>query len=748
MSTFRAPYVASDALASRISYTWPEGDANIVESRQQVTFKAEVATYAPGSTATISVYSNGQCLDLSSSWIEGYLTISLSGNVPQINQYDALKPILHNGIQDLISEWRVRSYGGVDMEYIRRYNYCQAMRSWVNPPRDQIRQRGRVDLRGDCLRPHEKCRIMDIANNGSSYGVFFCFRPEMSGFWSTERFLPLRYMNQVQFQMTLEKPEQAFHCQGGFFPSGAATSSQVSPPTISYTLRDLQLRTVAVTLSPEMEMALEKAVNEKDGIPLFFDTFEVQMDNISNQSSYTQKVGKAVANAVRAICMLQPSYFQNNVLANSFASEPMGLMSYQFRLGTTFYPRDKVFLTQNQDIRVAVEADMALGYPLARRESPSSSILEQLGASAWFNALTSIKSAGTVTASAVAAGAISGVSSLHQPYSCNQFYPPWTALNVSTMRKAVSSSVTPDVSNMVATAGASGAATQTVKLLQAGSLGDASIPSMHIVAEAPATNYKGGYTAAAGSATDGGISADYDVGVCTGPVNGNRTIAQADAAGLLSNHGYGSSTDKERNYQLYLPGKQYVPTKFLFGTSLQMSPEAWVTGVALNHGHQLEVAIERYPAVSLNYPWMLAYVSSQYPLDAAIFKLVFSAPAALGLPTVPYTSYTASVFDSTNGALPTGITPGYVAKNPSVGTWTGPDPQHGACLQIANVPMRLIYNAADAATIAANVTGTKAVQKNSCVYSWGTLDQAWLITFLQYTRLILIKKGYNIQIRE
>lgn len=746
MATFRAPYVASDALASRISYVWPEGDANIVESRQQVTFKAEVATYAPGSVATISVYSNGQCLDLSSSWIEGYLTISLTGNAPQIRQYDALKPILANGVQDLISEWRVRSYGGVDMEYIRRYNYVNAMRSWVQPPRDNVRARGRIDLRGDCLRPHEKFRIMDITNNGTSYGVFFCFRPEMSGFWSTERFLPLRYMNQVQFQMTLEKPEQAFHCQAGFFPSGSATSSVVSPPSISYTLRDLQLRAVAVTLSPEMELALEKAVNEKDGIPLFFDTFEVQMDNISNQSSYTQKIGKAVANAVRAMCMLQPSFYQNNVLGNSFASEPMGLMTYQFRLGTTYYPRDKVFLTQNQDIRACVEADMALGYPLARRESPSSTVLEQVGASAWFNAMTAIPSFGTITCAATNSTPSVGVSSLHQPFSCNQFYPPWVAYGTNSLRRALNTTVTPDVANMKATAGGSTAPTQAVKLLQAGSLGDASIPSMHITS-AVITGYAGGYTAAVGATADNTISAPYDVGVCTGPVNGNRSQAAADASGLLSDHGFGSATDKERNYQLYLSSRQYIPTKFLFGTSLQMSPEAWVTGVALNHGHQLEVAIERYPPPSVNYPWLLSFISSSYPLDAAIYKVVLPNTSAVGVASVAYASATTSLFDSSNGGLPTGIPPAYVAKSPAAGSWVGPDPQHGACLQLANVTMRLLFNAADNSTITAT-TGTRAIQKNSSIYSWGSLDQAWLITFLQYTRLILIKKGYNIQIRE
>lgn len=756
MATFRAPYVASDALASRISYVWPEGDANIVESRQQVTFKAEVATYAPGSVATISVYSNGQCLDLSSSWIEGYLTISLTGNAPQIRQYDALKPILANGIQDLIAEWRVRSYGGVDMEYIRRYNYVNAMRSWVQPPRENVRARGRIDLRGDCLRPHEKFRIMDITNNGTSYGVFFCFRPEMSGFWSTERFLPLRYMNQVQFQMTLEKPEQAFHCQAGFFPTGSATSAVVSPPTISYTLRDLTLRAVAVTLSPEMELALEKAVNEKDGIPLFFDTFEVQMDNISNQSSYTQKIGKAVANAVRAMCMLQPSFYQNNVLGNSFASEPMGLMSYQFRLGTTYYPRDKVFLTQNQDIRACVEADMALGYPLARRESPSSTVLEQIGASAWFNALTAIPAFGTITCgpqansgSVTNTAGVVGVSALHQPYSANQFYPPWVAQGTSTLRRVIAN-VTNDVTNMKAVAGGSTAPTQALKLFVAGGLGDASIPSMHVIgASGKATSYQGSYTAAVGNLTDGAISATYDIGVCTGPVNGNRSQAAADVAGLLSDHGYGSSVDKERNYQLYLPSRQYVPTKFLFGTSLQMSPEAWVTGVALNHGHQLEVAIERYPAVSVNYPWLLSFISSSYPLDAAIFKVTLNTTGTTTAGQAPsvYSAATTAVFDSTNGALPSGIPPGYVSKSPAVGSWVGPDPQHGSCVQIANVTMRLLFNAADNATLTAT-TGTKAIQKNSSIYSWGTLDQAWLITFLQYTRLILIKKGYNIQIRE
>jgi len=717
MTTYQPAPIPYDSLAAKVQYSWPEGDANVIESRQTVVWKSDQPSYAPGSIAKVWIYSNGQNIDLANSFFGANISLQITGNgVPQINQYAAVKPILKGGIEDLIREFRVRSYGGVDMEYLRYYNYISMLRQWCAIPRSNNLALARASLRGDCLNAMERYQIVDNSASASNLGLQIYFRPESSGFFDTRRFLPLRYMNQIQFEFTWETPTQGFQMLGGLAPTGAGGATSI--PSLSYLITNLNFYADMVTLSPEMEVALQKAVDEKEGIPIYFDTFEVQVDQVGYSQSYTQRINKSVANAVRVMSILQPQGIQNNPMFDSFASEPMGLNTYQYRLGTVYYPKDQVDVSKGNLLRAVIEADKAMNYSCSKREYPPSDIREQIGDRLYANSLSSVGLIPAVNNVTIVATPQNAAQLM---YSCNNYYPPYVPFGTTGIAGAgfwgsnvmgaapdwiVNSTNAPGWTNGGTTVAGGSAPNYTI--LKNGSW--KYFAHSFKVTASPLIGVQGASNAS-------------DVGVLSGPVNSLRAQITADSSGLISNHGYGSSIDKELNYQLYMPHVKSVPTKFRIGSSLQMSPDAWVTGVSTAHGHQLELFIRRFAPPTNVYPFLLSYISSLYPVDGTCFTINTALAA----------SQTALVPSNT----PSGVASAQVAKVASSGPITGADPMHGALVGINNATIR-------------PGTGTAAmsVNKNVSFFSWGANDACTLFSFLQYTRLILIKKEYNIQIRE
>jgi len=436
------PFPSKALLAAKIDYTFPDGDMPTIARRVTSVFKANQPSFQGGSQAQISLFSNDAVLDLESSYFRANLKIEISGSSTQtpLGQYTygSIMPLLENGVEDLIKEFRVESYGRTELEKISNYHHVAHLKHQIESSKANDNVLNRMCLRGDCLSSAEAAAMVTNTPGDSGktiIGVPVVFQLTGSGIFNSKRYFPLRVVSQLNLFFDLETATNAFHqcinystqnsdwvqpasstvntyntvtnsaqvftaAQGQQAPSTAVvyanptttkcfmdpgtgrlcpSNGQVDPSaaniTISYTLSELEFVADTVILQPQMEAAILKSVESELGLPYWFPTYYFQIDPVISAQNFTQRIGKGVANASRVITKFQHSSWVNNQNEDMFASEPFGLSSYQYRLGTQYYPRDPV----KSLLHAVIEADKAVNYAIARNPTPFGSIRRQIG---------------------------------------------------------------------------------------------------------------------------------------------------------------------------------------------------------------------------------------------------------------------------------------------------------------------------------------------------------------------------------
>lgn len=565
-------------LKAKLDYTFPDGDVPAVSRRVTSIFRADASSYTVGNGGTaqakLQMFSNEMVADFANSYLRGYLALEISGAGAQIPQgqytYETIRPLLPNGFESLIRDLRIESRGRAELEEIKNYNHVAHARHQRMTPKGNDNVLNRLCLRGDCLSTGEaRAFVTNVPGDGgkSIVGIPFCVQLEGSGLLRSKRYFPLRACSELVFIFDFESPANAFHQElnyslnnvdwnygnsAGVLPTSAANiasqlglnaaeldtvTGRVHPPqgivdpnaatiNLAYTISNLEFVVDMVALEPAFEMAMVKSV-QGEGLPFWFDTYHVQSDPVTSQN-FTQRIGKGAANVMRVHTKFQHQMAVGNQNEDTFRSEPFGISSYQYRLGTTYYPRDAV---QNH-LHMVLECDKAWNNSVARDPMPLSTIKKQIGSSFVVSQLN----------------------------------------------------------------GVVGTATQQTKGASASSM-----------------------------------------------------------------------------TQVYLPDRESIPSQFMIGTSLMASPDAIISGVNTNNGHQLELFVQRYA-----------------PMNSLV--------------TVPLRNST--VNDAVNSSLQV-----FYTRQPNT----------------------------------ANAVGGLPRQSR---YSWASGDPIYVISMLQYTRALVIRPNYTVQIRE
>ena len=396
-----------DTLQDKIGYTFPEGDSGVIQDSAQFEYRAPLPTYTAGQLLKIDLNTNGMGLDPATSYIKGTLKLRVVLSNGQAVGYNAVVPTLPGGIQDLFKDIRTRGFNGIDFEYNREYNQYHEVMRWIHVSPTQERENiAQMDLRGDCLTESEKMALMPwtrptnagaatfidtvptmSSNVSDAVGLPFIVKLDSAGFWNSKRYVPLRYQQSISIEIQLEQANRAFHClvplPGNLIdgtanidpPSSGTAATQYSVANIIYELSDVSFFCNMVQFSPGMELALKQTVEQQTGLPIFFNTYEVQKD-VMSASSFTQRITKGVANAVHAITILQLSSDLTDYTRDSFASEPFGLEYYRYRLGTKYFP-DQPVRTKK---RMLVEAERVFNFKGFNMAIPPSTITERIGA--------------------------------------------------------------------------------------------------------------------------------------------------------------------------------------------------------------------------------------------------------------------------------------------------------------------------------------------------------------------------------
>jgi hypothetical protein len=422
--------VWGDTSQQKIDYTFPEGDDGIIADRQTYKYNSTQTTYGPGSTIEIAIPSNGPALDPGRCYLTGIIKVKAVRNADAYDLTQAtttvartaalvgsatsgcgsgtaadlskIRPVLHGGIGDLFNSIRTKAFNGIDVEFVEKYNVINHLRQWQHRPADDSMGYNKLDLTGDCLTEAEYANLQPWSTVNSAkasavagttdysgcYGIRFIVKLTHSGFWSQSRFIPLRYLNQLMLQIQLEAAGRAFQItcpelgvnsvgSTGLMSSANPTAGLVTY-TLDYQLSQVQLAAEMVVFTPALEMAIKKTVEDKQGLPITFDTWAVQQDVIPGATStYQVKMGKGVANAKNVFTIMSCASFATDNLRNSFESEPFGLKQYRYQLGTKFFPDQPV----TNPLEWVVEADKALGYKQFNSLMPASDITDQIGVS-------------------------------------------------------------------------------------------------------------------------------------------------------------------------------------------------------------------------------------------------------------------------------------------------------------------------------------------------------------------------------
>jgi hypothetical protein len=419
-----SPLKASAArLAEKIEYTYPEGDVPAVDRRVTQIFRSDATKYAAGSQSKVSLFSNDMVIDLENSYFRAYIGFEISGDASTVANgqltYETVRPILENGIEDLIGSVRIESYGKTELENLRNYNHWANFQHKMMGSPDADTATNRFSLRGDCLNSSEARAIVSNKigeNGGDIQGIPVIFKLNASGIMGNSRYLPLRLLSQLDITIQWDEAKNAIHQElvysttdsnyndqidcaldgnantiiagktpitaplaatyathptirqgvclatGRVHPSQLTVSSGAANIKIGYTISNLEFVADSVKLSPPFESALLATLESANGLPFWFNTVYTQMDQCASQS-FTQRIGKGVANASRVLTKFQNLQVFNNQTEDCFASEPFGIKSCQYRLGTSNFPRDPIV---NQ-YHMVVEADKAVNWAASNR---------------------------------------------------------------------------------------------------------------------------------------------------------------------------------------------------------------------------------------------------------------------------------------------------------------------------------------------------------------------------------------------
>jgi hypothetical protein len=227
---------------------------------------------------------------------------------------------------NLFHEIRIRSRSGVELDRLENCNLYNQYRLKYTKTTNWLATVGQSFYYNSAtpIFSATNTYISDICIPLCELATFFC--PLKKG-----QLIPPQICSGLQVELSLESIARAFVDGQTFFQAGS-----------SLELFDIAMVLDTVSLSDETSKLLNLESSQSGLEYTYNRIYNYSATYAAGTANFTMQVSKAVSQATHAFMVTQNSSVTQNALFDSFQSETFAYKSWQFRLGSQYYPNQMV----------------------------------------------------------------------------------------------------------------------------------------------------------------------------------------------------------------------------------------------------------------------------------------------------------------------------------------------------------------------------------------------------------------------
>lgn len=319
-----------DLLINNLIYEMPKslslatGRTHVCQYPQNQSYKVD-----RNSTIVFQWNTGNAYIDTANSYLRFKMKASGTANVvPASFNYGSALNLFH--------EYRIRSRSGVELDRLENCNLYNQFRlkytkstNWLNTVGQPF-----FYLSNSAIFNQANTIITDVCIPLCELATFFC--PLKKG-----QLLPPQIASGLQIELSLESIARAFFDANSFFQAGS-----------SLELTDIAMVLDTVSLSDETSKLLNLESSQSGLEWCYNRVYNYSATYAAGTQNFTMQVSKAVSQATHAFMVTQNSVNAQLGTVDSFIAEPFAYKSWQFRLGSQYYPNQMV---NNQTQTVTVK---------------------------------------------------------------------------------------------------------------------------------------------------------------------------------------------------------------------------------------------------------------------------------------------------------------------------------------------------------------------------------------------------------
>lgn len=293
-------------MANKIHYSMPS-ELNVVSSRQLQRHDSNKSSYSSSDSPVIFLNSGEAFVDGQNSYLSFVVKTTATANAET------------HGALAFIRGIELTTHSGVSIERTDEINNLQA--TLMDYEHDADHENTFSTVFG-------KTKTTDLSAGAGQR--FIIPMSKLSGLFKSDKLLVgLGLCSGLKIQITLEDDANVCKWTGAADVNGTYTISDMYVMTDSHTLQDGVIR------------AMNKISATQTGLQLMFDSWDTQTESVAT-SSINSQVKRGVSQATMCIAKLRLNADFENTTAgrvlDSFRSDTWATNSYQFNLGSRYYP--------------------------------------------------------------------------------------------------------------------------------------------------------------------------------------------------------------------------------------------------------------------------------------------------------------------------------------------------------------------------------------------------------------------------
>lgn len=309
-----------DLLINNLIYEMPKS-LSLAVGRTHVCQYPQRASYNVDRNSTmVFQWNTGNAyIDTANSYLRFKMKASGTANVVAAR-------FLNGSALNLFHEYRIRSRSGVELDRLENCNLYNQYRLIYTKTTNWLNTIGQSFFynTSNIIFNGTNTIITDVCIPLCELATFFC--PLKKG-----QLLPPQIASGLQIELSLESIARAFYDNNGFFQAGS-----------SLELTDIAMVLDTVSLSDETSKLLNLESSQSGLEWCYNRVYNYSATYPAGTSNFTMQVSKAVSQATHAFMVTQNSSTTQAADRESFTSEPFNYKSFQFRLGSQYYPNQMV----------------------------------------------------------------------------------------------------------------------------------------------------------------------------------------------------------------------------------------------------------------------------------------------------------------------------------------------------------------------------------------------------------------------